>query len=127
MAIRRDLSVGVWETRAVVETLSHSNFAPNVVFEPLEPYIYIYIFIYIYIYRERERDIYILSVPSTIGGHGRLWEASWRPRDTIEAGSRAQIVAWPTESNPLTTPPRPRKLHLLGEVSYICTKHTICI
>ena len=39
-------------------------------------------------------------------------EALWRPRETTEASFRTQILAWPTESIPLTTPPGPLDLRV---------------
>ena len=49
------------------------------------------------------------------GGHGRPREAPWRPRETLEASSRAQILAQSPESNPRPTPPGPLKCRLIVE------------
>ena len=59
----------------------------NGVFETLELYMY----------------TYILFVPVSTGGHWRPREATWGPRVTTEASSRAQILAHPREASPLTT------------------------
>ena len=42
----------------------------------------------------------------------------WRPQETTEVNSRAQILAQDTESSPLTTPPGTLKLRFFGEKNY---------
>ena len=52
-------------------------------------------------------------------GGGWLWVVviggPWRPRETTEASSCAQILARYPKSSPLPTPPGPLKLRLFGE------------
>ena len=53
-----------------------------------------------------------------VGGGGWWWVVvggPWRPRETTEARSRAQILAQCQESSPLTTSPGPLKLRLFAE------------
>ena len=49
-----------------------------------------------------------------VGGGGSTG-GPWKPRETTEASSRAQILAQYPESSPLPTPPGPLKLRLFGE------------
>ena len=87
-----EMSVRVWKGGFMVETMGHSNLGSNVVLETLE--------------------LYISSVSSSTGRHGRTPEGHGRPQ-AAEAGSCAQASA----QTPLTTPPGPLKLYLFGEVS----------
>ena len=50
-------------------------------------------------------ELYISSVPSSTGCHTKPREAPWRPRETTEASSRAQVLA--RKPSPLKTPPGP--------------------
>ena len=53
-----------------------------------------------------------------MGSGGRWWVVvggPWRPRKATEACPRAQILARPPKSSPVTTPPGPLKLRLFWE------------
>ena len=79
MAIQWDFIVGVQTGGVTVETLGHLNLGPNVVFGTL--------------------DLYLWSVPSFTGGHGRPpgkpWkttEASYRAQENNDAGERPETI-----------------------------------
>ena len=72
IGIFAEMSVLIWKGGFVVDTLlGHQNFGPNVVFQSL--------------------DLYISSVPSSTGGHGRPREAPWRQREATDASSHTDV------------------------------------
>ena len=62
-----------------------------------------------------KKNIYIFK-KYLYGSPRKAREAPWRQREATEASSRAQIMAYDTESSPLTIPPGPLKLRLLRKI-----------